>query len=358
MKQSSSYTGGLILAALMQLGADDASGTKRIMAGVNGLVNSSDDLALWAGGDMVDADKFPNDPDRAAASIRHNGTAYFARNVIRMLSDYMMVGDNVRLDKDGLKLMVDGDTSLEITNRDVYTDFKKLASNQTRFSYNARIGPSIGVESGNSVIVEETYDAVSLGEIEAGTQVVVNIALEGVQDSRNFGNGSVNSPFSQPLTVIAHCGSTAVHQTTMPVHSMTVTHNDDYGRPSWSEHTYRIIGTTTFTASKTGTYEIEITFLKESSAARLGWFSLEGTMSGTVKLALGSQTTIGRNGLSVIRNNNALAINDSMIVMRSDRFGFALHPTLGPVITLNSGTNWYAAQLSGSQILFNKRVSL
>ncbi len=81
-------------------------------------------------------------------------------------------------------------------------------------------------------------------------------------------------------------------------------------------------------------------------------------MSGTVKLALGSQTTIGRNGLSVIRNNNALAINDSMIVMRSDRFGFALHPTLGPVITLNSGTNWYAAQLSGSQILFNKRVSL
>lgn len=358
MKQSSSYTGGLILAALMQLGADDASGTKRIMAGVNGLVNSSDDLALWAGGDMVDADKFPNDPDRAAAAIRHNGTAYFARNVIRMLSDYMMVGDNVRLDKDGLKLMVDGDTSLEITNRDVYTDFNKLASNQTRFSYNARIGPSIGVESGNSVIVEETYDAVSLGKIEAGTQVVVNIALEGVQDSRNFGNGSVNSPFNQPLTVIAHCGSTAVHQTTMPVHSMTVTHNDDYGRPSWSEHTYRIIGTTTFTASRTGTYEIEITFLKESSAAMLGWFSLEGTMSGTVKLALSNQMTIGRNGLSVIRNNNALAINDSMVMMRSDRFGFALHPTLGPVITLNSGTNWYAAQLSGSQILFNKRVSL
>ncbi|WP_302574997.1 interleukin-like EMT inducer domain-containing protein [uncultured Duncaniella sp.] len=362
MKQSSSYTGGLILAAHMRLGADDASGTKRIMAGVNGLVNSSDDLALWAGGDMVDADKFPNDPDRAAAAIRHNGTAYFARNVIRMLSDYMMVGDNVRLDKDGLKLMVDGDTSLEITNRDVYTDFQKLASNQTRFSYNTRIGPSIGVESGNSVIVEETYDAVSLGKIEAGTQVVVNIALEGVQDSRNFGNGSVNSPFNQPLTVIVHCRAngvnTTVHQTTMPVHSMTVTHNDDYGRPSWSEHTYRIIGTTTFTASKTGSYEIEITFLKESSAAMLGWFSLEGTMSGTVKLALSNQMTIGRNGLSVIRNNNALAINDSMVVMRSDRFGFALHPTLGPVITLNSGTNWYAAQLSGNQILFNKGVSL
>lgn len=358
MKQDTEVINGLILSALMKLGVKDASGVRRIMAGINGLVNSSDDLALWAGGDMVDADKFPNDPDRAAAAIRHNGTAYFARNVIRMLSDYMMVGDNVRLDKDGLKLMVDGDTSLEITNRDVYTDFQKLASNQTRFSYNARIGPSIGVESGNSVIVEETYDAVSLGKIEAGTQVVVNIALEGVQDSRNFGNGSVNSPFNQPLTVIAHCGSTAVHQTTMPVHSMTVTHNDDYGRPSWSEHTYRIIGTTTFTASRTGTYEIEITFLKESSAAMLGWFSLEGTMSGTVKLALSNQMTIGRNGLSVIRNNNALAINDSMVVMRSDRFGFALHPTLGPVITLNSGTNWYAAQLSGSQILFNKRVSL
>lgn len=202
----------------------------------------------------------------------------------------------------------------------------------------------------------------SLGKIEAGTQVVVNIALEGVQDSRNFGNGSVNSPFNQPLTVIVHCRAngvnTTVHQTTMPVHSMTVTHNDDYGRPSWSEHTYRIIGTTTFTASKTGSYEIEITFLKESSAAMLGWFSLEGTMSGTVKLALSNQMTIGRNGLSVIRNNNALAINDSMVVMRSDRFGFALHPTLGPVITLNSGTNWYAAQLSGNQILFNKGVSL
>lgn len=358
LKQNTEIDGGLILSALMKLGVKDASGVRRIMAGINGLVNSSDDLALWAGGDMVDADKFPNDPDRAAAAIRHNGTVYFARNVIRMLSDYMMVGDNVRLDKDGLKLMVDGDTSLEITNRDVYTDFNKLASNKTRFSYNARIGPSIGVESGNSVIVEETYDAVSLGEIEAGTQVVVNIALEGVQDSRNFGNGSVNSPFNQPLTVIAYCGSTAVHQTTMPVHSMTVTHNDADGRPSWSEHTYSIRGTTTFTASKTGAYEIEITFLKESSAAMLGWFSLEGTMSGTVKLALSNQMTIGRNGLSVIRNNNALAINDSTVVMRSDRFGFALHPTLGPVITLNSGTNWYAAQLSGSQILFNKRVTL
>lgn len=358
LKQNTEIDGGLILSALMKLGVKDASGVRRIMAGINGLVNSSDDLALWAGGDMVDADKFPTDAAKAAAAIRHNGTAYFANNVIRMFLDYMMVGDNVRLDKDGLKLMVDGDTSLEITNRDVYTDFNKLASNKTRFSYNARVGPSIGVESGNSVIVEETYDAVSLGEIEAGTQVVVNIALEGVQDSRNFGNGSVNSPFSQPLTVIAYCGSTAVHQTTMPVHSMTVTHNDADGRPSWSEHTYSIRGTTTFTASKTGAYEIEITFLKESSAAMLGWFSLEGTMSGFVKLALSNQMTIGRNGLSVIRNNNALAINDSMIVMRSDRFGFALHPTLGPVITLNSGTNWYAAQLSNSQILFNKRVTL
>lgn len=362
MKQDTEVIGGLIFSALMKLGVKDASGVRRIMAGINGLVNSSDDLALWAGGDMVDADKFPNDPDRASSAIRHNGTAYFSRNVIRMLSDYMMVGDNVRLDKDGLKLMVDGDTSLEITNRDVYTDFNKLASNQTRFSYNARIGPSIGVESGNSVIVEETYDAVSLGDVAAGTQVVVNIALEGVQDSRNFGNGSVNSPFNQPLTVIVHCRAngvnTTVHQTTMPVHSMTVTHNDDYGRPSWSEHTYRIIGTTTFTASKTGSYEIEITFLKESSAAMLGWFSLEGTMSGTVKLALSNQMTIGRNGLSVIRNNNALAINDSMVVMRSGSFGFALHPTHGPAFTLNSGTNWYAAQLSNRQIIFNKPVSL
>ncbi|MBP3304258.1 MAG: carbohydrate binding domain-containing protein [Muribaculaceae bacterium] len=357
MKQDTEVINGLILSALMKLGVVDESGVRRIMAGINGIVNSSDDLALWAGGDMVDAAKFPTDAAKAAAAIRHSGTAYFANNVIRMLLDCMMVGDNVRLDKDGLRLFSDGKTVLEIANKPVSTDFSLLASNESKFTRVLDIDIPIDVSGPPSYIADDTYQSFGLGTLNAGSTVEIVMSCTGSQPipdhTGNHGTYPVDG-YMEPLRVFLRKTSEEVRSGDEIRMYMT-------SGTSGSSHYYTLSGSAKFTVRTAGSYTVDIGFDGSGSGSSdplQVYMNFGGSLAFSVKKTISNQMVIGNNGLAVIRDYNAIAINDDMAVMRSGSAGFALHPTRGIAMTLNGGQDWYAAQLSGSQIVFNKKVTL
>ncbi|WP_304961389.1 interleukin-like EMT inducer domain-containing protein [uncultured Duncaniella sp.] len=342
MKQDTEVIGGLILSALMKLGVKDASGVRRIMAGINGLVNSSDDLALWAGGDMVDADKFPNDPDRAAAAIRHNGTAYFARNVIRMLSDHMMVGDNVRLDKDGLKLMVDGFTAMEITNKPVSTDFETLSSSEQKFSRNLLLKIPLDVRSPQTYIQDDTYQSFSIGSLTNNSSIELQINANGTQ---NMEGASLPHqqygwyPFQDWLRIKILRNGALYTDEHIDITAESATLGS--GSSQYKIHYYTVQRFTfKLNSLPAGNYTLEVGVDGSGSSSGMT-VSMEfhGSIGFSIKKGLSNQMTIGNNGLSVIRSNNALAINDSGVVMRSGSYGFRL-TSAGVQKTSNGGQSW------------------
>ena len=73
-----------------------------------------------------------------------------------------------------------------------------------------------------------------------------------------------------------------------------------------------------------------------------------------IKESLSNQITLGNNGVSVMRNNNAMVVNDRMVIARAQSYGLMLHPTDGIRATINGGQTWYRLSLSGSQLIFTR----
>lgn len=132
-REDASFVGGLLLASLLRMGYTGTDGGYNVTAGINGIASLpglSRVIALWAGGDMVDA-AANADPgaNPATAAIFHNGEAYWCGNRIRFTRDHIEVGDNVILDKDGLRLVDEGGrTLLSVVNRSIGDDFPAVQS--------------------------------------------------------------------------------------------------------------------------------------------------------------------------------------------------------------------------------------
>ena len=151
--------GGLILAALLRLGITGSDGVRKIMAGLNGNGESRDALAAFFGGDLIDAAQKPTDENRARAGIYHNGHAYFCDNVVRMLENSIELGDSIKFDIAGMKLIgPDKRVRMSITNEMLSdTDVASAASYVTSWngSFSAqsiRIGSRSQVTRPNGMI--------------------------------------------------------------------------------------------------------------------------------------------------------------------------------------------------------------
>lgn len=158
-QDSTEINGGLILAALLRLGITGSDGVRKIMAGLNGNGESRDALAAFFGGDLIDAAQKPNDDNRARAAIRHDGTAYFCDNVVRMLENSIELGDSIKFDTAGMKLIgPDKRVRMSITNEMLSdTDVASAASYVTSWngSFSAqsiRIGSRSQVTRPNGMI--------------------------------------------------------------------------------------------------------------------------------------------------------------------------------------------------------------
>ncbi|MDE5727121.1 MAG: hypothetical protein K2H94_03210, partial [Duncaniella sp.] len=178
LKNTFEVNGGLVLASLIKLGYTDADENFRVMAGLSGIYKSSErggGLAMWAGGDQIDA---ADDPTNGATfGVRHDGTAYACKNVMRFEPNQVAVGDGVFLSKDGLRLQVGASMKAHITNKPVSIDLAALQSNvntarlEKDFVYGLRV-------SGMFTYIKTApakSERVNLGELTEGAVVTLHI---------------------------------------------------------------------------------------------------------------------------------------------------------------------------------------
>lgn len=118
------FNGGLGLTSRILLGEFDTSDPdnpvlKTIRAGINGVMIPNErggGMVWWGGGSPKDAADYPDDDDAATSATRMDGTAYFAGNTVRFGKNFAEIGDSLRLDGDGLKLIKDNETRLRVTD--------------------------------------------------------------------------------------------------------------------------------------------------------------------------------------------------------------------------------------------------
>ncbi len=118
LKESTTISGGLIQSSVLLLGYTTLYGFE-VQCGMNGLTRGGRTVASWWGGDMVDLAVYPSVSGAATALVRMDGTAYFCNNVIRLEGDYMMVGENVRLGREGLSMLNDSGRKFVLSNESI-----------------------------------------------------------------------------------------------------------------------------------------------------------------------------------------------------------------------------------------------
>ena len=181
-----------MLTSHVAVGYKNTDGQRVTTAGLNGLIDpegEKDDLAVWAGGEMIDPKKATAGQTPSTSGIRMNGTAYFCDNVIRLEKDHMMVGDNVRLDKEGLRLLSEGNIALEISNTPIDVDFEDLISNQRQFTRSYGLQIPLDISNAQTFIRDDTYVSIPLGELTANSTIEVTVEAGAEQNMSNYRPG-------------------------------------------------------------------------------------------------------------------------------------------------------------------------
>lgn len=346
LKNSGSFEGGLLLGSLIKLGYTDENDVYRVMAGLNGLIKNSTgrDLAFWAGGDMIDAAEVAN--GAATTAIRHDGTAYFARNVIRMLLDHLMVGDNVRLDKEGLKLMVDGDVRAIIHNQPVPVNWNELANNSLPVGTGTFTNVSIPIAivgGGFRIFIyrsaEKVYDIGTVTANSIGSCLVMLNALQ-VFDYGHPIKGLW--PISEFAYAELRCNGNVVATFALSVSSTVRYNNDIPGNKTNGSVTYECSQNISFTCPSAGNYSLAIVFPgadgSTSDDAKLLSLTCSCSVKGTVKLGLGNQTVIGSDGFVSVWGEAAIGVNKDRAIMRAGNFGLIVDANKGIQYVKNGGT--------------------
>lgn len=173
LRENTDIDGGLIAATLIRLGYTDVDGERRTTAGLNGVISASGrDTALWAGGEM----------DSPTTALRHDGTAFFCENTVRMEKDRMEVGDNVTLDTQGLKMLgADGQLRFALTNAEI-VDFDALTATVIDRGSSTPVVETFTINKApNNPIffITQPYARLfSFGTLKKNSSIAVNLAFE------------------------------------------------------------------------------------------------------------------------------------------------------------------------------------
>ncbi|MDE6042673.1 MAG: hypothetical protein K2G07_03900, partial [Muribaculaceae bacterium] len=332
LKENGSLEGGLILGALMRLGFTDQKGKYNVTAGMNGIATPSDAPAVWTGGEMID--RAVSTADNAAkAMLRHDGTAYFASNTVRLRERLMQVGDNVQLDESGLSLLADGNTALHIG--DVAIESLLTARNETvslsnRFisTYNAMLYEGMGciwATGGDST--SNLHDK----PMAAGTILSLRGSL------------SWQAPIgimTDPSMAVAQVNIDVLVDDTVLQSGSWILTNDGTGN---LENNAVFIGP--LKIPHEGIVKLHMRFAHEVEES---WEEVPGNphagatlqiTEGTLSYAPGNQTTLGRNGLLAVWGQSTLRIDASMVLMQFGNYALRVS-SAGLQKTINGGTSW------------------
>lgn len=358
-KENSSFVGGLMLASLLRMGFTDADGTYRVMAGINGIARDKDgkDIALWAGGDMVDAaNNTQGLAEFATALIRHNGTAYWCGNRIRFANDHIEVGDSVVLDKDGLRLIDPGTGTVRLSVADVPIgdDFPAV---QTAVGIDKETAASIDIARYTPLSLGGGIQAQSWLYVSRGFSYdhPVQSAGQPTLPKGSYLSGKVSAQFDCPLATSDGIITEDIRLDSLEVR-LFLEGNDEPVRRWLAPFDIRPYGNTfRFTASATlshqteaeGKYTLRVSL--PASEQLLGERVTSPTVSvkqtGKVSLGIEGQTVLGRDGLLSVWNGTGGTA--AALLVRGDYAGFlvgdhGLRATTGGGFekTLNGGRKW------------------
>lgn len=359
LEQETEINNGLVLTSHVAVGYKNDDGQRVTTAGLNGLIDpegEKDDLAVWAGGEMIDPKKATAGQTPSTSGIRMNGTAYFCDNVIRLEKDHMMVGDNVRLDKEGLKLLSEGNIALEISNTPIDVDFEDLISNQRQFTRSYGLQIPLDISNAQTFIRDDTYVSIPLGELTANSTIEITVEAGAEQNMSNYRPG-INGeyPLDQELLRVRLIkDGSEVNGDMLPLIPSSL--HTGNGLTAYPIHYYKVDkALVRYSTPGAGNYTIEIGVdggMDEVKQTMMMNMSVYATF--LIKESLSNQITLGNNGVSVMRNNNAMVVNDRMVIARAQSYGLMLHPTDGIRATINGGQTWYKLSLSGSQLIFTR----
>jgi hypothetical protein len=190
LKQNTVVDGGLILASLLKMGSGNTVNTDgtvtqaKTYSGINGVYEDDNSPVLWGGGDMKDRESNPDDEDAATFMVRMNGTAYFCNNLIRLLEDAMMLGENLRISETGLSLLNDqGNECFRLSNEAIPSVSDYYANNNVVINDWRSLTGTVYYNDGLCFVVLDDAAQTKTIDMESGTRlnVGVNISFKAPQ---------------------------------------------------------------------------------------------------------------------------------------------------------------------------------
>ena len=317
LKESTTIEGGLILSSLIKLGytADEAY---KVMSGMNGIIKKGGrDVAFWAGGDMGDPDDLTVTPP--TMGIRHDGSAWFCKNTIKIDQDALIAGDNVILDGEGLKLMDNGSVRLAVKNAPIKISDEELGAGSTALTFltnNTQI-PSCtvlpsdlgGFQSLPGVYLGNiTLRSASLNDMKVGAMIQLRATLTlSIQQGYAIFGGMAQVRLKKGSTTVA---------------SRSVV----FSQSPKDETEWTAVCDFSATIDVAGNYTIEIGTVSTSSSNALfpSKTPVSVNASGMYSVGTFNQTVIGNDGLMTSWGSSTLAVKNNMILMRTGYFGIKI----------------------------------
>ena len=278
--------------------------------------------------------------------MRHDGTGYFAGNVIRVMKDRIMVGENVMLNKTGLSLVTDEGIAVEVTNKPISSNFESLNSGLIQFG--SRINPiktevHVGYHPGRPgwlYVMEGTYHTIDIGYVNGDSTGTCHVSLDSYYSI--YGEKYQDEPMFGSIEIELRCDNMVVSRYIVEVDFKAEVNSNNYLIMEHHLSNEQIL----LSFPKSGSYSIRFIIPPlfedgERGPEDEGYSNLSVThhLWGSVKNNLGNQTTIGSDGMASIWNQSALAINENAVVFRHGKYGFRLNDN-GIQYTLSNGVIW------------------
>lgn len=188
LEMNTNIDGGLILTAILQLGME-VDGVFKAMAGMNGLLESPDDVFLWAGGDIDDAIQ-----RKTPLGFLADGSGWFANGRIawEAIGDMLVTG-KYQSSKTGERIEIDPETrSIKMIDENeniiVNISFNKQGDDITAslnvYNYNGNSKTGSALITGNKLSLSNQLGAEYFGVLLENN--VLKVKLEGIPDNRDL----------------------------------------------------------------------------------------------------------------------------------------------------------------------------
>lgn len=348
MKENTDISGGLVQTSSILLGQTNSDGTRTVWAGTNGLYGDSRSPALWAGGNMVDAqNNTDNDPRPAKFMVRMDGTGYAAGNTVQFTDSQLKVGGDTVMDANGFYTLgtdsegakaeivrianIDLPTVEKLLNPTAYAIDKNVPGEALTITH-SQFGFSLKFDSTSS---NEKYYGLLTQTVPAGASLSMSATI--IIDLSSI---SANIP-TDPFAVYA--APTLVFQI-IDKNQSVVYEYTQHIRPAAGGTSVAInIDNIATNLPTSGRYAARLTFVGggiDTGSASTAAASMLLQMQGKIALSTSGQTILAKNGLASVWGENLLLVNDEFVQLRSGVRGFRIGPS-GFEYTVN-GSTWKA----------------